>query len=116
MIVYCMSRVHLETHKKVAHNLWYSNWHNARITYLASLPKSFRIGEYLQCTCDDFFSQWDDWNAVYEYNSRGKIPYVPIIQAPYFQWIGKRRDYTSKLQSTYPKYLNLQTFEFIYVG
>jgi hypothetical protein len=33
--------------------------------------------------------------AVYEYNSRGKIPYLPVIQAPYYQWIGKRRDYTS---------------------
>lgn len=48
---------------------------------------------------------------MYEYNSRGKIPYVPIIQAPYFQWIGKRRYYTSKLQSTYLKNLNLHTFD-----
>lgn len=82
--------------------------YHSRFKYLASLLKSFRTGEELQCTCHDFLWECDNWNAVYEYNSRGKIPYVPIIQAPYFQWIGKRRDYTSKLQSTYPKCLNLQ--------
>jgi hypothetical protein len=38
---------------------------------------------------------WCPVDAVYEYNARGKIPYVPVLQAPYYQWIGRRRDYTS---------------------
>ncbi|KAL2643503.1 hypothetical protein R1flu_011090 [Riccia fluitans] len=28
-------------------------------------------------------------SPVYEYNSGGKIPYVPYIQAPYYVWIGR---------------------------
>lgn len=54
-------------------------------------------------TCDHvvriFFDCWRWQLAVYEYNARGKIPYVPVLQAPYYQWIGKRRDFTSKRQS-----------------
>jgi hypothetical protein len=34
-------------------------------------------------------------DTVYEYNARGKIPYVPVLRAPYYQWIGQRRDCTS---------------------
>ncbi|KAG0563546.1 hypothetical protein KC19_8G040100 [Ceratodon purpureus] len=42
------------------------------------------------------------FEPVYEYNSRGKIPYLPVIQAPYYQWIGKRRDYTKKNLVRFP--------------
>ncbi|CAI7799319.1 unnamed protein product, partial [Closterium sp. NIES-54] len=28
----------------------------------------------------------------YEYNGRGGIPYVPYFQAPFFIWIGRRKD------------------------
>eukprot|EP00850_Spirogloea_muscicola_P021425 SM000249S08236 [mRNA] locus=s249:17321:22871:+ [translate_table: standard] len=31
---------------------------------------------------------------VYEYNGRGKIPYVPYLRAPYYTWIGRRRENT----------------------
>ncbi|KAH9565685.1 hypothetical protein CY35_04G089900 [Sphagnum magellanicum] len=39
---------------------------------------------------------------VYEYNARGKIPYVPVLQAPYYQWIGRRRDYTKQNLARFP--------------
>jgi len=42
--------------------------------------------------------------AVYEYNSRGKIPYLPVVKAPYYQWIGKRRDYTGMESIPVSKY------------
>eukprot|EP00270_Netrium_digitus_P017940 TRINITY_DN6727_c0_g1_i1.p1 TRINITY_DN6727_c0_g1~~TRINITY_DN6727_c0_g1_i1.p1 ORF type:complete len:684 (+),score=143.97 TRINITY_DN6727_c0_g1_i1:121-2172(+) len=29
---------------------------------------------------------------VYEYNGRGKIPYVPYLRAPFYIWIGRLRD------------------------
>eukprot|EP00897_Mesotaenium_endlicherianum_P008660 jgi/Mesen1/7822/ME000417S07135 len=28
---------------------------------------------------------------VYEYNGRGKIPYVPYLRAPYYMWIGRHK-------------------------
>lgn len=42
------------------------------------------------------------FEPVYEYNSRGKIPYLPVVQAPYYQWIGRRRDYTKKNLARFP--------------
>ncbi|CAM6035693.1 unnamed protein product [Sphagnum compactum] len=39
---------------------------------------------------------------VYEYNARGKIPYVPVLRAPYYQWIGQRRDCTKQNLVRFP--------------
>ncbi|CAI5999109.1 unnamed protein product [Closterium sp. NIES-64] len=30
--------------------------------------------------------------TVYEYNGQGKIPYVPYLRAPFYIWVGRRRD------------------------
>lgn len=29
-------------------------------------------------------------NRVWEYNGRGSLPYVPVLKAPYFVWVGKK--------------------------
>lgn len=29
--------------------------------------------------------------AVYEQNSQGSIPYVPLLKAPYYIWLGKAK-------------------------
>jgi betaine lipid synthase len=41
-------------------------------------------------------------DTVYEYNARGKIPYVPVLRAPYYQWIGQRRDCTKQNPVRFP--------------
>jgi betaine lipid synthase len=42
------------------------------------------------------------FEPVYEYNARGNVPYLPYLQAPYYQWIGRRRDYAGKNLSRFP--------------
>lgn len=32
--------------------------------------------------------------AVYEYNSSGAIPYVPLLKVPYYIWLGKTKSVT----------------------
>lgn len=40
--------------------------------------------------------------TVYEYNSRGKIPYVPYLRAPFYIWVGRRRDVRNVNPSRFP--------------
>eukprot|EP00245_Coleochaete_scutata_P005726 TRINITY_DN1951_c0_g1_i1.p1 TRINITY_DN1951_c0_g1~~TRINITY_DN1951_c0_g1_i1.p1 ORF type:complete len:664 (-),score=144.25 TRINITY_DN1951_c0_g1_i1:680-2671(-) len=39
---------------------------------------------------------------MYEYNGRGKIPYVPYLRAPYYQWIGRIRGSHEEQLSRFP--------------
>lgn len=54
------------------------------------------------------------WRAVYEYNSSGRIPYVPYLRAPYYVWVGRHKKLTGqppyRLPPTFFRNANLVMF------
>lgn len=52
--------------------------------------KSYKYHSHCSGRC--FYLFW----TVFEFNGKGSIPYVPWLQAPYYMWIGRKRNVKSE--------------------